>query len=232
MGFNFKLDGGVMFKKNEKQAEPKPVKHSDIKGFIKDQNNFLKITNLITLLLLGLSFVLAFKAYIKPPVVIRENANGQIKVIKNLLYNDRVTKLEINAFGGLFLRRYLAYNSYGIANELDRALRMMTGSFEKSNIAAIEKDNTVQSIQQEQIHSELVLKKLKITKVEGRYVYVKVFGNIIRKYYGNKKEKIETFKGNLVLKKTKRTAAAPYGLKVSNYSQTILNKITTLRGKK
>ena len=224
MGVNKFLDGGIM--KTEQTKEAKEVKHSDVKGFIKDQNNFLKITNLFTLLLLGLSFVLAFKAYIKPPVVIRENAEGQIQVIKNLVYNDRVTPLEINAFSKLFLRRYLAYNSYGVTHELDRALRMMTGSFEKSNIAAIEKDNTIQGIEREQVHSELKIKKLKTTKVEGGYIYLKVYGNIIRKYYGSKKEKIETFKGNLVLKKVKRTAARPYGLAAANYSQIILNKLT------
>ena len=222
MGINFKLDGGVM----KTAKEVKEVKHSDVKGFIKDQNNFLKITNLFTLFLLGLSFILAFKAYIKPPVVIRENVKGQIQVIKNLVYNDRVTPLEINTFSKLFLRRYLAYNSYGITNQLDRALRMMSGNFEKSNIADIEKDNMVQGIEKEQVHSGLKIKKLKITKVEGNYVYLKVFGNIIRKYYGSKKEKIETFKGNLVLKKVKRTATRPYGLAVANYSQIILNKLT------
>ena len=190
MGINFKLDGGVM----KTAKEVKEVKHSDVKGFIKDQNNFLKITNLFTLFLLGLSFILAFKAYIKPPVVIRENVKGQIQVIKNLVYNDRVTPLEINTFSKLFLRRYLAYSSYGITNQLDRALRMMSGNFEKSNIADIEKDNMVQGIEKEQVHSGLKIKKLKITKVEGNYVYLKVFGNIIRKYYGSKKEKIETFK--------------------------------------
>ena len=221
MGVNKLVDGGVM-----KEEKTKEVKHSDVKGFIKDQNNFLKITNLFTLLLLGLSFVLAFKAYIKPPVVIRENAEGQIQVIKNLLYNDKVTPLEINTFSKLFLRRYLAYNSYGVTNELDRALRMMTGSFEKSNIADIEKDNTVQGIEREQIHSELKIKKLKTTKVEGGYIYLKVYGNIIRKYYGSKKKKIETFKGDLVLKKVKRTAERPYGLAAANYSQIILNKLT------
>ena len=78
MGVNFGLDGGLM--KTGQTKEVKEVKHSDVKGFIKDQNNFLKITNLFTLLLLGLSFVLAFKAYIKLPVVIRENAEGQIQV--------------------------------------------------------------------------------------------------------------------------------------------------------
>ena len=222
MGINLKLDGGVM----KTAKEVKEVKHRDVKGFIKDQNNFLKITNLFTLLLLGLSFILAFKAYIKPPVVIRENAKGQIQVIKNLVYNDRVTPLEINTFSKLFLRRYLAYNSYGITNQLDRALRMMSGNFEQNNIADIEKDNMVQGIEKEQVHSGLKIKKLKITKVEGNYVYLKVFGNIIRKYYGSKKEKIETFKGNLVLKKVKRTAARPYGLAVANYSQIILNKLT------
>ena len=220
MGVNFRLDGVVM-----KEEKTKEVKHSDVKGFIKDQNNFLKITNLFTLLLLGLSFVLAFKAYIKPPVVIRENAKGQIQVIKNLIYNDRVTPLEINAFSKLFLRRYLAYNSYGVTHELDRALKMMTGSFEKSNIAAIEKDNTIQGIEKEQVHSELKIKKMKIEKVEGKYVYEKIYGNIIRKYYGNKKKKIETFRGDLVLKKVKRTLARPYGLAASNYSQIILNKL-------
>ncbi|MCL4498347.1 MAG: hypothetical protein M1412_01740 [Deltaproteobacteria bacterium] len=208
------------------KTEQKEVKHTDVKGFIKDQNNFLKITNLFTLLLLGLSFILAFKAYIKPPVVIRENAEGQIQVIKNLLYNDKVTPLEINTFSKLFLRRYLAYSSYGITNQLDRALRMMTGSFEKSNIADIEKDNTVQGIEREQIHSQLKIKKLKTTKVEGEYIYLKIYGNIIRKYYGSKKEKIETFKGDLVLKKVKRTAERPYGLAAANYSQIILNKLT------
>ena len=215
-----------MFKKNEKQAESKPVRHNDVKGFIKDQNNFLKITNLFTLFLLGLSFILAFKAYIKPPVVIRENVKGQIQVIKNLVYNDRVTPLEINTFTKLFLRRYLAYNSYGVTHELDRALRMMTGSFEKGNIAEIEKDNTIQGIEREQVHSELKIKKLKTTKVEGSYIYLKVYGNIIRKYYGNKKKKIETFRGDLVLKKVKRTPARPYGLAATNYSQIILNKLT------
>ena len=224
MGVNKFLDGGIM--KTERTKEVKEVKHSDVKGFIKDQNNFLKITNLFTLLLLGLSFVLAFKAYIKPPVVIRENAEGQIQVIKNLVYNDRVTPLEINAFSKLFLRRYLAYSSYGVTHELDRALRMMTRSFEKSNIAAIEKDNTIQGIEREQVHSELKIKKLKTRKVEGSYIYLKVYGNIIRKYYGNKKKKIETFRGDLVLKKVKRTPARPYGLAAANYSQIILNKLT------
>ena len=225
MGVNKFLDGGVIMK-TEQTKEVKEVKHSDVKGFIKDQNNFLKITNLFTLLLLGLSFVLAFKAYIKPPVVIRENAEGQIQVIKNLIYNDRITPLEINAFSKLFLRRYLAYSSYGITNQLDRSLRMMTRSFEKNNIAAIEKDNTVQGVEKKQIHSELKIKKIKITKVESGYIYLKVYGNIIRKYYDSKKKKIETFRGNLVLKKVKRTAARPYGLAAANYSQIILNKLT------
>lgn len=224
MGVNKLVDGGVM-KKEEKTTETKDVKHSDVKGFIKDQNNFLKITNLFTLLLLGLSLVWAFKAYIKPPVVIRENAKGQIQVIKNLVYNDRVTPLEINSFSKLFLRRYLAYNSYGVTHELDRALKMMTNKFESNNIAAIEKNNTIQGIEKEQVHSGLKIKNMKIKKVEGGYIYEKVYGNIIRKYYGSKRKKIETFKGNLVLKKIKRTAERPYGLAVANYSQIILNKL-------
>ncbi|RZD16680.1 MAG: hypothetical protein EVJ46_00110 [Candidatus Acididesulfobacter guangdongensis] len=214
-----------MFKKKKDIEEVKELNHANIKGFVMDMNSFLKMLSLILIILLGGSLFLAYKAYQKPPIVIRENAKGQIQVIKNLLYNDKVTKLEIYTFSKLFLRRYLSLSSYGVANQLDRALRMMSEKYEKENIYSIEKNNTISNIQNANIREKIKIKKIRITKIEGKYIYLKVFLNIIKNHFENKKITIETVEGHLVLKKVLRSASRPYGLEIAIYSQTILNKI-------
>ena len=113
-------------------------------------------------------------AYVRlqPPTVIRVDANGIASPACqkpnpampgwNAVQGTRAepTEFERRAFVRLFLERYLTFSPQTVARSWSDGLNMMTANLRRVTLNALEKDNTVGKIQDEQITSVFHLRSI------------------------------------------------------------------------
>jgi hypothetical protein len=115
----------------------------------------------------------AFAAYVRlqPPTVIRVDANGEAAVVGQKLAETslvNVTKgastepndFDKKAFMRVFLEHYLNFSGDTVDRNWADALNMMTSNLRRSVLNAMEKDNAVGKIQDEQITSIFHLRSM------------------------------------------------------------------------
>src|SRR5205085_362555 len=106
---------------------------------------------------------MAFYVRIQPPTVIRVDSNGEANVVgknapaKSVAVaqgaNREADDLERKAFVRLFLERYQNFSADTVSRNWADALNMMTANLRRVTFDAIEKDNTIGKIQDDQITS-------------------------------------------------------------------------------
>src|SRR5258708_8953064 len=120
----------------------------------------------------------ALAAYVRlqPPTVIRVDANGAAatvgdksaagKTAVNVAQgvNSEPTAFEKTAFVRLFLQRYLNFSPDSVNRNWADGLNMMTANLRRATMAALEKDNIVGKIQDQQITSLFHIRSLQPTK--------------------------------------------------------------------
>ena len=121
-----------------------------------------------TLVAIGLA------AYVRmqPPTVIRVNETGEASVLgaKGPAItvaqgaNSAPDDLEKKAFTRAFLERYLNFTPESVNRNWAEALNMMTSNLRRSTLNAMEKDNTVGKVEDEQITSVLHLHEIETSK--------------------------------------------------------------------
>lgn len=120
----------------------------------------------------------ALAAYVRmqPPTVIRVDSSGIATAINDrssaakapLLVaqgaNAEPNDFEKAAFARLFLQRYLNFSADSVNRNWADGLNMMTSNLRRSTLAAIEKDNIVGKIQDDQITSVFHLRSIEPAK--------------------------------------------------------------------
>lgn len=120
----------------------------------------------------------AMAAYVRlqPPTVIRVDSTGIASVVGHPPGPGRVlanisqgtgaepADFERRAFVRLFLERYLNFSSDSVNRNWADGLNMMTANLRRVTLSAIEKDNTVGKIHDDQITSVFHLRSIEVAK--------------------------------------------------------------------
>jgi len=123
-----------------------------------------------------LAVALAAYVRLQPPTVIRVDSSGMATVVgeksataKSLIVVSQGSAAEPNefertAFVRLFLQRYLNFSPDSVSRSWADGLNMMTSNLRRATLSAIEKDNIVGKIQDDQITSVFHLRSVEPAK--------------------------------------------------------------------
>ena len=170
---------------------------------------------------------LGFAVYVRlqPPTVIRVDPSGEATVIGRAKSEITVargqgsepTEFEQRAFVRRFLERYLEFSAASVSRNWAEGLNMMTANLRRTVFTAMQKENTIGKIEDDQTASEFQLRSLEAAK-DDLLTYV-AFGVKEVHHLRNQSETIDKvvseFHVRLVLEK--RSESNPTGLLIGEY---------------
>jgi hypothetical protein len=170
---------------------------------------------------------LGFAVYVRlqPPTVVRIDANGDASVVGKpgpaiavIAGQDaEPTEFEKRAFIRRFLDRYLDFSASNIDRNWAEGLNMMTSNLRRTVFAAMQKENSVGKIQEDQTTSEFQLRSLETAK-DDPLAYV-AFGVKEIHHLHNHTESIDKVVSefHVRLVQEKRSESNPSGLLIGEY---------------
>jgi hypothetical protein len=178
---------------------------------------------------------LALAAYVRlqPPTVIRVDAAGTAVAVdgrstpKPLTFisqgaSTEPTDFEKTAFVRLFLQRYLNFSPDSVNRNWADGLNMMTSNLRRATLSAIEKDNVVGKIQDEQITAVFHLRSLEPTKDDP--LTFTAFGvkevHHVRDHQETSDKLVGEFHIRLITER--RSEANPSGLLIAEYGERLI----------
>jgi len=165
-------------KLKEKENAPPTVRYSryyEHDGALRAYANRAMLLAFITAPTALLAVAMAAYVRLQPPTVIRVDSNGDASVLGPKTpsahtiavvqgANSAPGELEKKGFVRLFLDRYLNFSPDAVNRNWADALNMMTANLRRVSLNAMEKDNTVGRIQEEQITSVFHLRSIEPAK--------------------------------------------------------------------
>jgi hypothetical protein len=117
---------------------------------------------------------LGFAVYVRlqPATVIRVDANGEATVLGQTKPSFTLvtgtesvpTDFEKRAFVRLFLERYLNFSPTNVSRNWAESLNMMSGNLRRTAYTAMQKENTIGQIEDDQTSSEFQMRSLEAAK--------------------------------------------------------------------
>jgi type IV secretory pathway TrbF-like protein len=163
----------------EKKEAPEQLRYSryyEHDGALRSYANRAMLLAFITVPTALVAITLAAYVRLQPPTVIRVDSSGQATVLgqRTAATGQTVTvaqgvnaapdELEKKGFVRLFLDRYLNFSPDAVNRNWADALNMMTANLRRASLNAMEKDNTVGRVQDEQITSVFHLRSIEPAK--------------------------------------------------------------------
>jgi hypothetical protein len=162
----------------EKEQAPEKLSYSryyEHDGALRAYANRAMLLALLCVPIALISLALAAYVRLQPPTVIRVDSTGTASVLgekpragRSILVsqgtNAEPNDFERKAYVRLFLDRYLNFSPDSVNRSWADGLNMMTSNLRRSTLAAIEKDNVVGKIQDDQITSVFQLRSLESSK--------------------------------------------------------------------
>jgi len=177
-----------------------------------------------------LALVFAVYVRLQPPTVVRVDPNGdatvvgrtkpEITVVRD--QDSEPSEFEKRAFVRRFLERYLDFSASNVSRNWAEGLNMMTANLRRAALAAMQKENTVGQVQEDQTTSEFQLRSLDAAK-DDPLAYV-AFGVKEIHHLHNQNETIDKVVSefHVRLVQEKRSEANPNGLLVGEYWERII----------
>lgn len=155
--------------------KPKTLRYYEQDGALRAYANRAMVLAFLCVPTTLLAVALAAYVRLQPPTVIRVDANGDATVIGRKATPAMVVNIaqgadaepndfDKKAFMRAFLERYLNFSAETVNRNWADALNMMTSNLRRATLTAMEKDNTVGRIQDEQITSLFQLRSIEATK--------------------------------------------------------------------
>ena len=163
----------------EKKEAPEKLRYGryyEHDGALRAYANRAMLLAFITVPTALLAVAMAVYVRVQPPTVIRVDGNGEATVLGRRTapairavsvaqgVNAAPDDLEKKGFVRLFLDRYLNFSADSVNRSWADALNMMTANLRRASLSAMEKDNTVGRIQDEQITSIFHLRSIEPVK--------------------------------------------------------------------
>ena len=162
-----------------------------------------------------------------PPTVIRVDAAGTgvpaavpLRISQN--GNSEPAVFEKKAYVRLFLDRYLNFSPGTVSQNWSESLNMMTANLRRSALAAMEKDNTVGRIRDDQITSIFHLRSLEAAGDDG--LSFTAFGDKEVHRVHDQQETSERLVGEIRIRliTERRSEQNPSGLLVADYRERLI----------
>jgi hypothetical protein len=181
-----------------------------------------------------LAVAMAIYVRMQPPTVIRVNANGEAAVLEQKPTPTKLTvstmqpanaapdELEKKGFIRLFFDRYLNFSPETVNRNWADALNMETSNLRRASLAAMEKDNVVGRIQDEQITSVFHLRSIELTKDDP--LAFTVYGvkevHRVRDHQEATEKMVGEYRIRLIGER--RTEENPNGLLIAEYGERLI----------
>jgi hypothetical protein len=153
---------------------PKPLRYYEADGALRAYANRAMVLSYVSALTALVAVVFAAYIRLQPPTVFRVDANGDVAVVgrKPVVAGVSLAQgadaapndFDRKAFLRLFLDRYLNFSADTVSRNWADALNMMTSNLRRATLDAMQKDNTVGRIQDEQITSIFHLRSIEGSK--------------------------------------------------------------------
>ena len=161
----------------------------------------------------------------RPPVVIRVDADGRSQALTGVDRQPPVGPAEVRNFLALFERFYVQLNAYTYDSDLRLALAMMTPDYQAKANDILRRDGVIDALKTGLTKTSLVLTELRVVRDAPEAVECQVKGY---REVGSYKPGVETrevvFEHDIVLRKVPRSEAAPYGLLVEDFRESVFKK--------
>lgn len=166
-------------KEKEKPEQPEKLKYAryyEHDGALRAYSNRAMVLAFLCVPTTLVAVGLAAYVRLQPPTVIRVSesgeaaalgrgpslANGPVQVAQGA--NAEPNDFEKKSFMRLFLEHYLSFSPDNVSRNWAAALNMMTSNLRRATLSAMEKDNTVGRIGDEQITSVFQLRSIEASK--------------------------------------------------------------------
>lgn len=198
----------------------------EVFGDLEAENEFLKLVDLVLLILLFLALLGGFSLAKRPPVVIRVSQVGEAQAINDLRANNAPGEYEVFDFAKTFTKRFRALNSYTLSSDSAEAWNRMSQRYQKIASKELVESGFLARFHETGLFTEIEFKEEGIERDTSAYTRVWLIGvrNILSYNDPHYKES-SLFKAELLLKKVSRSRRIPWGLLVEDYREIILNKL-------
>jgi hypothetical protein len=220
----------------EKKEVPEKLRYShyyEHDGALRAYANRAMLLAFISVPTTLLAVALAAYVHLQPPTVIRVDASGTAVVMdgkstaKPLMVvsqgaSAEPSDFEKTAFVRLFLQRYLNFSPESVNRNWADGLNMMTANLRRASLSAIEKDNVVGKIQDDQITAVFHLRSLEPAKDDP--LSFTAFGvkevHHVRDHQETSSKLVGEFHIRLITER--RSEANPSGLLIAEYGERLI----------
>jgi len=235
----------MLFKKPKSEKDPEPNKKTERPRSMHYYDQFGALqayanrAMLLAFLCVPTTFVavaLAVYVRLQPPTVIRVNENGEAtqmseKSIRAAASPVAVAQgadagpndLDKRGFLRLFLLRYLNFSPDNVNRNWADALNMMTSNLRRATLNAMQKDNTVGKVQDEQITSVFHLREIEAVKDDP--LEFTAFGTKDVHRVSDHRETTTTLTARFHIRliSERRTEQNPSGLLIAEYGEDLID---------
>jgi hypothetical protein len=222
-------------KSKETRSKSKAMRYYDQFGALQAYANRAMALAFLCVPTTLLAVALAAYVRLQPPTVIRVNESGealpfsqkptlattQVDVAQGA--NAGPNDFEKRGFLRLFLSRYLNFSPDSVSRNWADALNMMTANLRRSTLNAMEKDNTVGKVQDEQITSVFHLREIDPSKDDP--LTFTAFGAKEIHRVSDHRETTTSLVGKFHIRliSERRTEQNPSGLLIAEYSEDLID---------
>ena len=201
-------------------------RYFEVFGDLEAQAEFLKLSNLVLLVILLAVLAGAFLLARRPPLVIRVTEVGAAEPIRDFRINNAPSEPEILYFSKTFTRLYTEYNAYTLSRDISEAFNQMTGHFQKITNRDVVESGLLTRVKEAGLRAAIEFKEEKIERETPEFIRVSLMGvRTIQSYKNPDYKEASLFKAELALKRCQRSINVPFGLLVEDYHEMILNKL-------
>jgi len=222
-------------KKDERpaQLETKSMRYYEHDGALRAYANRAMMLAFLCVPTTFIAVALAAYVRLQPPVVFRVDANGNATVVgphrtaalgASLIQSAGAepTDFDKKAFMRMFLERYLNFAADSVGSSWAEALNMMSTNLRRGILNAMEKDNTVGRIQDEQITSVFHLRSIEPVPNEP-FSYIAYGVKEIHRVADHHETNTKLVgKYHIRLINERRTEENPSGLLIADYGEELL----------
>jgi hypothetical protein len=221
---------------NEKERAPEELRYSryyEHDGALRAYANRAMLLGFVSVATALLAVALAAYVRLQPPTVIRVDATGTAVAVdvRSTTKSPALASLgafaepsdfEKTAFVRLFLQRYLNFSPDSVNRSWADSLNMMTANLRRATLRAIEKDDVVGKIQNDQITAVFHLRSLEPAKDDP--LTFTAFGvkevHHVRDHQETSDKLIGEFHIRLITEK--RSETNPSGLLIAEYGERLI----------
>lgn len=197
----------------------------EVWGGLESANRALWMALWLSTTMVLLCLILVRLLITRPPLVIRVSDSGAAQALPDPGRQPAVSQPEIKNFITLFEKFFWGLNWHTYQQDLDLAFSMMTQNCRRKADQMLKRDGIVDALKANQSRITVTLTDLKVVRDTPDILECRVLGSRQTTSYKQDGAAGETvFEHDIVLRKTPRSEAAPYGVLVEDFQESVYKK--------